>query len=59
MLTQIIRSLFPAKPNLNAEWEKAKAAYEDAVRRGDTRAQHERWATLFAATNACLKAQER
>lgn len=54
MLKQLLQRIFPAKRDLNAEWNKAKAVYEDAVRRGDTRAQHEAWPALREATNALL-----
>lgn len=36
-------------------WEQARDRYLDAKRRGDTRAQHDAWEPLKAATTAKLK----
>lgn len=43
------------QPDSSANRLKAREAYEDAVRRGDTRAQHLAWEVLKAATNAELQ----
>lgn len=40
---------------VNRTWERAKANYEHAVRRGDTRAQAWCYQVLRAATNQRLK----
>lgn len=54
----------PRKPDSGATTAKltadviaAKGSYDDACRRGDTRAQHDAWTPLFAARTAQLRAE--
>jgi hypothetical protein len=44
------------KPQPNTVYAERYAAYQDALRRGDTRDQHDRWLALREAMNARLKA---